>query len=150
MNSADMFSTEDDDRYDPDEDDRHNSCCCLLRDKCLFNKNENSIFDNLNWCSNLSQNGCRYKLWGPCLEEGVNHDGICRFCNEQSSKAVVGSATVGVPKIGNSNRSSSSSSSISSIRSSNSNNSNIYNSRSSNSSSSSSNSRGISNNTTTA
>ena len=71
MNSAEMFSTEDDDRYDRDEDDRHNSCCCLLRDKCLFNKNENSIFDNLNWCSNLSQNGCRYKLWGPCLEEGV-------------------------------------------------------------------------------
>ena len=58
-------------------------CCCLLREDCLFNKEENSIFRSNYFCSNFRNNQCMNKFWRPCLETAAYNQSICRFCDDK-------------------------------------------------------------------
>ena len=75
--------SEDDQELFALDDDIPDHCCCLLRERCLFDKKSDAIFRSTYFCSNFSKAQCMNKFWDPCLETAGNCHSLCRYCDDQ-------------------------------------------------------------------
>ena len=80
------MSSSEEDFYDVSEDEEQEICACLLRQNCTFNREENSIKTSRHWCLNYRYKSCSNRFWGPCLENAVDHESICRICDDKNEE----------------------------------------------------------------